>query len=198
MKATPLSLALAGVALMPAPVYAHLANSGLGPFYDGLLHFSMTPGEILPAVALGLLAGRRGSRSARAAILAVAAAWLTGRVVGTPLAAVVAPQAVPAAVTLGLGALVAMDSPVPRIGVVGLAAALGLLQGILFAADSALSNTGAVAVLGASAATVLAVLLSAGQAASLQQQWARVAVRVAGSWIAAAGLLMLGWAVRAT
>jgi hypothetical protein len=26
--------------------------------------------------------------------------------------------------------------------------------------------------------------------------WARVAVRVAGSWIAAAGLFMLGWAVR--
>ena len=31
---------------------------------------------------------------------------------------------------------------------------------------------------------------------SLHQQWARMAVRVAGSWMAAIGLLMLGWALR--
>jgi hypothetical protein len=30
----------------------------------------------------------------------------------------------------------------------------------------------------------------------LRASWARIAVRVAGSWIAASGLLMLGWAVR--
>jgi hypothetical protein len=29
----------------------------------------------------------------------------------------------------------------------------------------------------------------------LHASWARIAVRVAGSWIAASGLLMLGWAV---
>ena len=32
----------------------------------------------------------------------------------------------------------------------------------------------------------------------LRQPWTRVAVRVFGSWIAASGLLMLGWALRAT
>jgi hypothetical protein len=31
---------------------------------------------------------------------------------------------------------------------------------------------------------------------SLKQQWARIAVRVAGSWIVATGLLMIGWAMR--
>jgi len=30
----------------------------------------------------------------------------------------------------------------------------------------------------------------------LQAPWARIAVRVVGSWIVASGLLMLGWAVR--
>jgi hypothetical protein len=32
----------------------------------------------------------------------------------------------------------------------------------------------------------------------LRQPWSRIAVRVLGSWIAASGLLMLGWAMRAT
>jgi hypothetical protein len=30
----------------------------------------------------------------------------------------------------------------------------------------------------------------------LRADWSRIAVRVAGSWIAASGLLLLGWAAR--
>jgi hypothetical protein len=40
------------------------------------------------------------------------------------------------------------------------------------------------------------VSLLAGQVTSLRLAWGRIVVRVAGSWIAATGLLMLGWAVR--
>jgi hypothetical protein len=31
---------------------------------------------------------------------------------------------------------------------------------------------------------------------SLKAKWTRIAVRVAGSWIAAMGILLLGWAVK--
>ena len=47
---------------------------------------------------------------------------------------------------------------------------------------------------GVAVALFVAVSLLAGQAASVRTLWARVAVRVAGSWIVAIGLLMLGWA----
>jgi hypothetical protein len=40
------------------------------------------------------------------------------------------------------------------------------------------------------------VALTAALVVQLRAHWARIAVRVAGSWIAASGLLMLGWAVR--
>jgi hypothetical protein len=40
------------------------------------------------------------------------------------------------------------------------------------------------------------VALVAGEVVSLHKEWARITVRVAGSWIGAIGLLMLGWAVR--
>ena len=33
----------AAAVLLPAPAYAHLVNSGLGPFYDGIGHFALTP-----------------------------------------------------------------------------------------------------------------------------------------------------------
>ena len=40
------------------------------------------------------------------------------------------------------------------------------------------------------------VALVAGQVAALEKEWPRIVVRVAGSWIGAIGLLMLGWAAR--
>jgi hydrogenase/urease accessory protein HupE len=192
-----LGLAAVAVVLAPATAYAHLANSGLGPFYDGLLHFSMSPGEILPVLALGLLAGRRGAAAGRMAVLALAAAWLTGRMVGMPPVAGMAPAYV-AAVTLGLGALVALDPSLPRTGVTALAAGLGWLQGAMFGVDDAIGGAGAGATVGAYVASIVVVLLAAGQASALREQWTRSAVRVAGSWIAAAGLLMLGWQIRGT
>jgi urease accessory protein len=40
------------------------------------------------------------------------------------------------------------------------------------------------------------VSVLAGHATSVRAAWARIAVRVAGSWIAAIGLLMLAWSAR--
>jgi urease accessory protein len=45
---------------------------------------------------------------------------------------------------------------------------------------------------------VMAVIVAMGSAfvVSLRVPWTRIAVRVAGSWVAAIGLLMLGWGLR--
>ena len=98
--------------------------------------------------------------------------------------------------TIGLGALLAADRPLPLGFVVGLAILLGLIHGILNGSELAktlssaqMSNAGVVVAL------FVSVSLLAGQAASVRVRWARTAVRVAGSWIAAIGLLMLGWAM---
>jgi len=40
------------------------------------------------------------------------------------------------------------------------------------------------------------VAVAAAFVVRLRAGWARIAVRVAGSWIAACGLLLLGWAAR--
>jgi len=50
---------------------------------------------------------------------------------------------------------------------------------------------------GITSALFVVVALLAGPVVALHALWARSVVRVAGSWIAAMGLLMLGWTVRA-
>ncbi|HYQ80371.1 MAG TPA: hypothetical protein VEP68_02660, partial [Anaeromyxobacteraceae bacterium] len=74
---------LAALALLaPAAARAHLVNTGLGPFYDGISHFALTPEDLLPALALALLAGQRGTATGRATLLALPAAWLLGGLAG--------------------------------------------------------------------------------------------------------------------
>jgi hypothetical protein len=74
-----------------------------------------------------------------------------------------------------------------------------LLHGILNGSDIPTTNaSGQLSADGVAAALFVLVSLLAGQAASVHVPWARVAVRVAGSWIVAIGLLMLGWALRAS
>ena len=57
-------------------------------------------------------------------------------------------------------------------------------------------GTAVPALLGMSAAVFVLVALASAFAVPLQARWTRVAVQVAGSWIAATGLLLIGWAAR--
>jgi len=41
---------------------AHLNATGMGPFYDGVIHFLLGPEDFVPVLALALLAGLRGTR----------------------------------------------------------------------------------------------------------------------------------------
>ena len=52
-------------------------------------------------------------------------------------------------------------------------------------------------VIGSTAAIFVLVTLVAALAAGTTIEWVRIAWRVLGSWIAASGLLLLGWALRA-
>jgi urease accessory protein len=193
---------LAGMLAAATPAQAHLMNSGFGPFYDGLAHPLISPEDLLPAVAMTLLAGLGGARFGRFVLATLPAAWLAGMAVGAGMAAEwaigvpSAPAWLNAVVTALLGALVASDLRLPLALVVAVAAALGALHGYDNGHDLA-STTGAfLAIVGIACALFAIVSLVAGQVAVLQAQWARLAVRISGSWIAAVGLLMLGWSVR--
>ena len=186
------------ITLIVAPsAHAHLMNTGFGPFYDGLTHLFVTPEDLLPVIALALLAGLRGPRFGRAVLFALPVAWLVGSAAGLLLAPQITLPVAETIVTIALGALLAADCPLPLASVAGLAILLGLLHGILNGSElPKTTSSGQISAAGVAVALFVVVSLLAGQAASVRVPWARVAVRVAGSWIVAIGLLMLGWAMR--
>jgi hydrogenase/urease accessory protein HupE len=95
------------------------------------------------------------------------------------------------------GVLVAADQKLPLWLVFGLASIIGMVCGFFNGTAMNQAGGGFRALLGiASGVFVIAALISAG-IVSLKKAWMRIAVRVSGSWIAAIGLLMLGWLFKA-
>lgn len=176
---------------------AHLMNTGLGPFYDGILHLFVTPEDLLPVIALSLFAGLRGPAFGRAVLFALPGAWLAGTVLGRLLGPQAALPVVAAAVTIALGGLAAADAPLPWRWTTALAIGLGLLHGAWNGVELARARaSGISSALGAACAIFVVVAILSALVSSLRAPWSRIVVRVAGSWIAAAALFMLGWSLR--
>ena len=186
----------AGALLLPATCHAHLVTTGLGPFYDGVSHFALTPEDFLPALALALLAGQRGSRSGRLALFALPAAWLVGGLVGLALSTISSATALTTASFLALGGLVAAEAKLPPAWVAALAVVVGLLHGYPNGAAMAQARAGALGLTGIVATLFVLVALASAMVVAIRAPWGRIAVRVSGSWIAAIGLLLLGWSLR--
>ena len=190
---TAVGTALAALVLFPGEARAHLVTTGLGPVYDGISHFALTPEDVLPVLALALLAGLSGPRCGRAVLFVLPVAWLSGGLLGLSRSSELPLPALTASTLLALGAMVALDRKLPLGLAAGLAAALGLLHGYL----NGTAKLGALGLSGVAATLFVVVALVAAFVVSLRAPWSRIAVRVAGSWLVAISMLMLGWAFRA-
>lgn len=195
MRRAAIAIVLVAV-LLPARAEAHLVTTGLGPVYDGIGHLLASPEDLIPALALALCAGLRGPRSGRRALFLLPPAWLAGGLVGLSMPGS-ASFPVPAISFLALGVLVAADLPLPAWAVAALATGLGVAHGFMNGAALAGAGSGVRGLIGIAAALFVVVALVLGAVVALQRPWKRIAVRVAGSWIAAIGLLLLGWSLRA-
>jgi len=183
--------------LLPTYAQAHLVSTGLGPFYDGVSHFLYTPEDLLPVLALALLAGLRGARSGRRVLFALPAAWLAGGLMGLAFSMISLPPALATLWFVVLGGMVAADARLSPTWLTALAVVLGLLQGASNGATMSEVRLGVLGIVGNAAALFVAVALVAALVVALRAPWSRIAVRVAGSWIVATGLLVLGWSLRA-
>jgi urease accessory protein len=188
---------LAAGLLLPVAAQAHLVSTGLGPFYDGLSHFMLTPEDLLPALALALLVGLNGARAGRTTLFVLPAAWLVGGLAGLAWPTTTTVPALTIASFLLLGVMVAADIRLKLAWSVGLAVLLGLVNGYLNGSAMAGAKLGLAGLAGIVPALFVVVALAAALAVAQRAPWARIAVRVAGSWVAAAGLLLLGWSLRA-
>ena len=181
--------------LLPIRAEAHLPSIGLGPVYDGIFHLLLSPEDLIPVIALALLAGQRGAGSSRRILSILPVAWLagglTGMFIGTPRGSALACFSF-----LVLGSLIAANATISVPGTTALATLLGFFHGYLNGSGINRFNDGAYSLLGLALAVFVIVALFTSLVIPLRRQWALIVVRVAGSWIAASGLLMLGWALR--
>lgn len=168
----------------------------MGPFYDGLMHFLMSPEDIVPVLALALLAGLRGANYGRRALFVLPISWLLGALAGLTSLGAEPHPVINSVWFLLLGGLIAADANLSLRATTALAALLGLYHGYLNGTGLGQSLSVMVILIGLVFAVFVLVALAAAFVVRLRPAWARIAVRVGGSWIAASGLLLLGWAVR--
>jgi urease accessory protein len=190
---------LLGLLLVPGVAQAHLVTTGMGPVYDGISHFAFSPEEIIPVLALGLLAGLRGPRLAREVLVVLPAAWLAGGLIGGFVGLQgLAEQIATAVAILVVGGLLAAEPKAPRPAILAAALGLGLLRGIIDMSGFAASGASLLALLGVVVSVAVLAAIGASVSLPLKTMWSRIAVRYAGSCMAALGLLLMGWVIHAS
>jgi hydrogenase/urease accessory protein HupE len=186
--------AVSVVMLKPIDAAAHLVTTGMGPVYDGIGHLLLTPEDLVPAVAVALYAGLRGRAPGRRALFSFPLAWLLGGFIG--LTANTMPTfPISAFSFLLVGILIAADLRLPDNAFTVLAVAVGIMHGF-FNGIALKVGPGSLGLLGIMSALFVLVALVSAFVVSLKPPWTRIVVRVAGSWVAAMGLLMIGWFFR--
>ncbi len=195
-QGTVMCVAITGLLLAPVAAQAHLVNTGLGPIYDGISHLFLSLEDLLPVIALGLLAGLNGAVAGRRVLFALPLAWLAGGVAGAFM-----PAALLALVPVGLsllvlGTLTAADLKISLAAAMLLAITLGVVHGWRNGAAIANAGQSSAGLVGITGAVFVVFALVAALVLVMQLPWTRIAVRVAGSWIAATGLLVTGWTLR--
>lgn len=181
------------VLLCPVAAAAHVAIPGFGGFEGGLLHPMLVLPRALALMALGLLMGLQPMRST----LLLIAAFLVGMVAAFGLVshAYATDRAELAVLTIamltGFGLAAFPWIPLaPATLLTALAGGAILLDSV--PAVPSVRET-LLALSGTALAATMMLSLVAFTSAALPAFWARIGVRIAGSWIAASTMLVLGW-----
>jgi urease accessory protein len=187
--ASRLSILLLAALFLPAITAAHPIK-GVGDFYAGMLHPLTALDFLLPWIALALFAGRQNRDGALLTLVifpvaiilgAVLALWIPqpGWLAGANLAIIPL-----------LGLAVALAFSFPASVVVILAALVGLIQGLANGSEITAAVSPWRFIPGLATVAALVIAYGIGVVRSLEKPWTRVAVRVAGSWIAAIGIMI--------
>jgi urease accessory protein len=181
------------LALFSHAVHAHSGAQGIGDFYAGFLHPLTALEHVLPFFALGLLTGQQGTKSQGAPAL-FAIALMLGAVACLWLPGVPAIDLVNIVSALMLGALIAAAFSLPTPVYLGLALLFGLSHGYANGAAIGPPMKAYLFILGVGLAGLVVTgygLVVTDYVLRKNVGWMRIAVRVAGSWIAAIGMLVL-------
>jgi urease accessory protein len=182
-------LTLLVLLLVPSVTAAHPIK-GVGDFYAGMLHPLTALEFILPWIALALFAGQQGRKGALLTLGIFPLALVSGAVLAVFVQAPAWIAGVNLVVIPILGLAVASAFTCPAALTIFLASFVGLLHGLANGSEITASMSAWRLIPGLAAAAILILTYGIGLVRSLEKPWTRIAVRVAGSWIAAAGIMV--------
>jgi hydrogenase/urease accessory protein HupE len=187
---------VSAIVVVPSEAEAHLVTTGLGPFYDGVMHLLLSPADLLGLMAAVLLAGLQGVRTGRQTVVVLSLAWFAAGLIGLSLPVYIDLPWLSVFSFLIMGVLVAVNPRLPSAAVAAMAGLYGALHGLLN--GSALLAVGAspMTIIGITVSVFILGLLCSAGIVSLHTFKTRIVARIAGSWIAAVGMLMFGWLVK--
>ena len=187
-------IAIFGLLFWPSYASAHLVTTGLGPVYDGIGHLVMTPEDLVPVLAIALFAGLRGAAPGRRALFLLPLAWFAGGLLGVVIEGLPA-LPVSAISFFILGVLVAADLKLSQKSFTAIVVVVGFVHGVLNGV-ALKEGAGILGLIGIMATLFVIVAIVSAFIVSLRKPWTKIVVRVAGSWVAAMGMLMFGWLMR--
>jgi hydrogenase/urease accessory protein HupE len=190
------ALAAAFMVAQVTDAHAHLVSTGLGPFYDGFAHVLFAPEDALAVLALALLSGMSGISAGRAVLFTLPVAWCIGALIGLQAPAAPSVPWLTIATFLGLGILIAVNCRLSASAAAGLSITVGFAHGYFNGSVMTAASFDLSMLAGTLASMFFMIAVVAAVVASLRAPWMRIAVRTLGSWIAAGGLLLLGWTLR--
>jgi urease accessory protein len=172
------------------PALAHAPLMGIGGVFGGVIHAVLVPEHGLTLLALGLVLGRQKHDARRSGMLVFVAVLTCGLVAAALIGEETFAADLLLLVTGTLGLLIAAAWMPPR-----LVLCMAALAGLMFALDSKPDGTSAVEttrmLIGSGLGAAVALALVAEGAVYLRGHAMLIAARVAGSWIAAIGIMVL-------
>jgi urease accessory protein len=181
------------------PAEAHIVASRLGDFYAGALHPLTDLQDIILWGAMGVLGGTLGAARGRRLVLVFPLGLLTGLAFAQSFMITSTWSTVDAGMVLVLGLLLATAVRIPTVALCALAFALAVIRGatnatdigpetdrLLFAAGLACSGYAVITL-------IMALVLVFRGADTGAITWRKITVQALGGWIAAIGLMMVGF-----
>jgi hydrogenase/urease accessory protein HupE len=181
------------------PALAHSVSARFGELYSGLLHPLTTLAHLVPWLAMGLLGGFLEVRRSRWILIAFPLSVSTGVLLASVLPASVWVEGLNLASFVIVGVLVVVGRQLSFAQFATLTALFGVSHGVANGV-AGLGGSGLVLyTMGVAIAAYLTITLTTALSHVLLERfgWGHIAVRAAGSWIVAIGLVFGGFTLLA-
>lgn len=185
------------LAAMPLVAHAHAESGWMHGLGDGVLTFLGSVEYLLPVTAAALLAGRQAPRSISDAMLAFGVGVLLGMGLGPLATDARFVEVAGRGWLVVLGLLLLLDARQPRLLGAFIAVVTGALAGLELALPvAARMAVSAAEIAGFLGASILLLAAAGSLSRRCREGWRRIAIRVAGSWIAAIALMAVAFLLR--